>query len=290
MKLIILSQRPSLYSTFRLSEEARKLRIDVEVINHLSCKLIIEKGHPQVVHGDLELNNVDAIIPRIGASSTFYGAAVIRQFEMQKVYTSVSSDGLLRARDKLRSLQILSKSGINLPKTAFTNYSNDSKNLIKAIGGTPLVIKLLEGTQGLGVVLAETKKAAESVIEAFNKIKARVIVQEFITESAGRDMRAIVVGGKVVAAMTRIAPEGEFRSNIHRGSRGESIILNSDQEEAAVRAAAAMGLDTAGVDMLFSERGPLIMEVNASPGLEGIEKATGVNVAEAIISYVKKQS
>ena len=223
MKLVVLSQRPSLYSTFRLTEEARKKKIQVEVINHLSCKLIIERGHPQVVYGENELEDVDAIIPRIGASSTFYGAAVIRQFEMQKVYTSVSSDGLLRARDKLRSLQILSKSGLNLPKTGFTNYSDDSRNLIKTIGGTPLVIKLLEGTQGLGVVLAETRKAAESVIEAFNKIKARVIVQEFIKESAGRDIRAIVVDGKVVAAMTRTAPEGEFRSNIHRGSLGERI-------------------------------------------------------------------
>lgn len=290
MRLIILSQRPSLYSTFRLTEEARKKKINVDVINHLSCKLIIEKDKPQVVYGEEELINVDAIIPRIGASSTFYGAAVIRQFEMQKVYTCVTADGLLAARDKLRSLQILSKSGLNLPKTGFTNYSDDSRNLIKTIGGTPIIIKLLEGTQGLGVVLAETKKAAESVIEAFNKLKARVIVQEFIQESAGRDLRAIVVGGKVVAAMTRTAPEGEFRSNIHRGAKGERILLNDLQEEAAVKAAAAMGLDTAGVDMLFSERGPLIMEVNASPGLEGIEKSTGENVAKRFIDHVIKMS
>ncbi|MEM7162589.1 MAG: 30S ribosomal protein S6--L-glutamate ligase [Bacteroidota bacterium] len=290
MRLVILSQRPSLYSTFRLTEEARKLKIRTDVISHLSCKLIIEQDRPQVIYKDEELKDVEAIIPRIGASSTFYGAAVIRQFEMQKVYTCVSSDGLLRARDKLRSLQILSKSGLHLPKTGFTNYSNDSRNLIKAIGGTPLVIKLLEGTQGLGVVLAETTKAAESVIEAFNKVKARVIVQEFIKESAGTDMRAIVIGNKVVAAMKRTAPEGEFRSNIHRGSQGEKLILNSEQEEAAIKAAQAMGLETAGVDMLFSERGPLIMEVNASPGLEGIEKASGQNVAQAFIKHIKSKA
>ncbi|NND76706.1 MAG: RimK family alpha-L-glutamate ligase [Flavobacteriales bacterium] len=290
MKLIILSQRPSLYSTFRLAQEAKKKKIKTQTVNHLKCKLTIEKDRPQVLIDMEELVGVNAIIPRIGASSTFYGAAVVRQFEMQNVYSCVSSDGLLRARDKLRCLQVLSKSGLNLPKTAFTNYSEDTKNLIRAIGGPPLIIKLLEGTQGLGVVLVETRKAAESVIEAFNKVRARIIVQEFIKESAGRDIRVIVIGGKVVAAMTRTAPEGEFRSNIHRGSVGEKIILNSDQEEAAIKAAAVMGLDTAGVDMLFSERGPLIMEVNASPGLEGIEKATGINVAEQFVKHILKSA
>lgn len=290
MKLIILSQRASLYSTYRLDLEAKKKKIKTRIVNHLKCKLTIEKDTPEVLVDMVPITDVSAIIPRIGASSTFYGAAVVRQFEMQNVYTCVSSDGLLRARDKLRCLQILSKSGLNLPKTAFTNYSEDTKNLIKAIGGPPLVIKLLEGTQGLGVVLAETRKAAESVIEAFNKVRARIIVQEFIQESIGRDIRAIVIGGRVVAAMTRTAPEGEFRSNIHRGSVGEKILLNSDQEEAAIKAAAAMGLDTAGVDMLFSVRGPLIMEVNASPGIEGIEKATGINVAEEFIKHVLRSA
>lgn len=259
-------------------------------MNHLKCKLIIEQDRPQVLLELDELEDVSAIIPRIGASSTFYGAAVIRQFEMQKVYSCVSSDGLLRARDKLRCLQILSKSGLNLPKTGFTNYSEDSNNLIDSVGGTPLIIKLLEGTQGIGVVLVETKKAAESVIEAFNKVRARVIVQEFIHESSGKDIRAIVIGEKVVAAMQRTAPEGEFRSNVHRGSVGEKIILNSEQEEAALMAAEAMGLETAGVDMLFSNRGPLIMEVNASPGIEGIEKATGINVAREFIKHIQRKA
>ena len=290
MRLAILSQKPSLYSTSRLAEAGESLGVDVSIINHLRCKIIIERNKPQIYYQHHNLSGIDGIIPRIGASTTFYGAAVIRQFEVMGVYTSVSSDALLRARDKLRCLQILSRSGLNLPKTAFTNYSEDTEALVKSIGGTPLIIKLLEGTQGLGVVLAESKKAAQSVIDAFNKVKARIIVQEFVQESFGRDMRAIVVGDKVVAAMTRIAPEGEFRSNVHRGGVGKKIELNPEQEEAAIRAARSLHLDVAGVDMLYSERGPLIMEVNASPGLEGIEKHTGMDVAKEIISYVIQKS
>ncbi|HCV80794.1 MAG TPA: 30S ribosomal protein S6--L-glutamate ligase, partial [Zunongwangia profunda] len=236
------------------------------------------------------IKDVDAIIPRIGSSVTFYGTAVVRQFEMMGAFTTTESEALVRSRDKLRSLQVLSRAKIGLPKTVFTNYSRDVSGVISQVGGPPLVIKLLEGTQGVGVVLAETKNAAESVIEAFNGLQARVIVQEFIKEAKGADIRAFVVDGHVVGAMKRQGKEGEFRSNLHRGGSAEAIELSDEEEIAAVKATKAMGLGVAGVDMIQSSRGPLILEVNSSPGLEGIEKATGKDIAKTIIRYIEKHA
>jgi len=286
--IAILSQKTTLYSTNRLVEAGRKAGHQISVLNPTRCKLIIEKDNPQIFYYERILDDIDGIIPRIGNSITFYGAAVIRQFEMMGIQTTVKSDALLRTRDKLRCLQVLSKSNIGLPKTGFTNYSDDAGRLINSVGGKETIIKLLEGTQGLGVILAENKKAATSVIEAFNKLKARVMVQEFIKESSGTDIRAFVVDGEVVAAMKRVAPEGEFRSNIHRGATAEKLILNDEQERTALKAAKVLDLQVAGVDMLISDRGSLIIEVNASPGLEGIEKYTQVDVAGKIINSLVK--
>jgi ribosomal protein S6--L-glutamate ligase len=256
------------------------------VIDHLKCDLIIEQDKPDIYYQGESLRYIDAVIPRIGASVTFYGAAVVRQFEMMNVFTAVHSQALVRSRDKLRSLQILAKAGVGMPKTVFTNYSREVNKLIDSVGGAPLIVKLLEGTQGYGVVLAPTKKAAQSIIEAFHSMKARVIVQEFISESKGADIRAFIVNGKVVGAMKRQGKEGEFRSNLHQGGSGSLIKLTAKEREVAKTAAQAMGLPIAGVDMLQSDRGPLILEVNSSPGLEGIEKATEKDVAESIIRYV----
>lgn len=288
LKIVILSRNSHLYSTKRLLEAARKRGHEAEVINHTKCYVVMQKGNPQVFYGDHPLENVDAIIPRIGASVTFYGAAIIRQFEMQEVFTTTPSVGLIRSRDKLRSLQFLSQHDIDIPKSAFAKYPSDINNLIKQVGGAPLIIKLLEGTQGLGVVLAETQKAAKSVIEAFYGLSANILVQEFIPEAKSADIRAFVVDGKVVGAMRRQGAEGEFRSNIHRGGKGTIIELTEAEQAAAINAANTMGLRVAGVDMLPSKRGPLIIEVNSSPGLEGIEKATGVDIASKIIKHVEK--
>ncbi len=288
MNIVILSANPNLYSTERLVEECIKRKHTVRVINHSTCDLVIEKKKPQVYYKGELIKDVDAIIPRIGASVTFFGTAVVRQFEMQGVFSTTESQALVRSRDKLRSLQILSKVGLGIPKTAFTNYSKNVDDVIKNVGGAPLIIKLLEGTQGLGVVLAETKSAASSVIEAFNGLQARVIVQEFIKEAKGADIRALVVDGHVVGAMKRTAKEGEFRSNLHRGGSSQIIELTDEEEITAIKAAKAMGLGVAGVDMLQSERGPLILEVNSSPGLEGIEGATGNNIAQTIIKYIER--
>lgn len=288
MNIKILSRNPNLYSTKRLVEAAQKRKHNVEVIDHLKCDLVIEKRKPSIIYKGESLAETDAIIPRIGASVTFYGTAVVRQFEMMGAFTTVDSEALVRSRDKLRSLQVLSRAKIGLPKTVFTNYSRDVESVISQVGGTPLVIKLLEGTQGLGVVLAETKNAAKSVIEAFNGLKARVIVQEFIKEAKGADIRAFVVDGHVVGAMKRQGKEGEFRSNLHQGGSAEVIELTDEEEIAAIRAAKAMKLGVAGVDMIQSVRGPLILEVNSSPGLEGIEKATGKDIAKTIIRYLEK--
>jgi ribosomal protein S6--L-glutamate ligase len=272
----------------RLVEAAQKRGHEIRVIDHSKCDLVIEKKKPKVLYRGEEITGVNAVIPRIGASVTFYGTAVVRQFEMMNVFTAVESQALVRSRDKLRSLQILSRAGLGLPKTVFTNYSKDVERTLKEVGGAPVIIKLLEGTQGLGVVLAENKKAAVSVIEAFNGLKARVIVQEFIKESRGEDIRAFVVDGHVVGAMVRTAKEGEFRSNLHRGGTAKVVELTLEEEIAAIKAANAMKLGIAGVDMLRSERGPLIIEVNSSPGLEGIESATGVDIAGQIIKYIEK--
>lgn len=288
MNLKILSRNAHLYSTARLVEVGLKRGHSVEVIDPLKCDLIIEKKKPTVFYKGRTLETADAIIPRIGASITFYGTAVVRQFEMMDAFTTTTSQALVRSRDKLRSLQILSRSRLGLPKTIFTNYSRDVEEMIAHVGGAPLIIKLLEGTQGLGVVLAETKNAAESVIEAFNGLEARVIVQEYIKEAKGADIRAFVVDGQIVGAMKRQGKEGEFRSNLHRGGTAEIISLTDEEENAAIKAAKAMGLGVAGVDMLQSERGPLILEVNSSPGLEGIEKATGNDIAKTIIRYIER--
>ncbi len=288
MKIIVLSRNPNLYSTRRLVEAGEKRKHEMLVVDHTKCDLVIEKKKPQIFYKGKPLEDVDAVIPRIGASVTFFGTAVVRQFEMMKAFTAVESQALVRSRDKLRSLQILARAGLGLPKTAFTNYSKDVKSVIQNVGGAPLVIKLLEGTQGVGVVLAENKNAAESVLEAFNGLKARVIVQEFIKEAGGADIRAFVVDGVVVGAMKRQGKEGEFRSNLHRGGSATIIELSDEEENAALKATKVLGLGIAGVDMLQSERGPLIMEVNSSPGLEGIEAATGKDIANTIIRYIER--
>ena len=287
MKIAVLSRNPKLFSTQRLIEEIQKAGHEAMVVDHSLCDLIIEQEGPSIIYKGQRLEGVDAIIPRIGASVTFYGTAVVRQFELMGAFSAVTSQAIVRSRDKLRSLQILSKNGLGMPKTAFTNFSKGGeKQLIEQVSGAPVIIKLLEGTQGLGVVLAETKKAAQSVVEAFHGLKARIIVQEYIKEAKGSDIRAFVVNGKVVGAMKRQGAEGEFRSNLHRGGVATVIKLSRAEKQAALNAAKALGLDVAGVDMLQSLRGPLILEVNSSPGLEGIEGATGVNVAAEIIIFV----
>lgn len=289
MNIAILSRNPSLYSTRRLLEAAEERGHKARVLDHLKCDIIIEQNNPLIYYKGEKLTDINAIIPRIGASVTFYGSAVVRQFEMMSVFTTTNSQAIVRSRDKLRSLQLLARAGVGLPKTAFTNYSKEEKNLVEVVGGAPLVIKLLEGTQGLGVVLAETKKAAQSVIEAFHNLKARVIVQEFIKEAKAADIRAFVVNGEVVGAMKRQGKEGEFRSNLHRGGSATVVKLSRTEKSAALKATEAMGLSIAGVDMLQSSRGPLILEVNSSPGLEGIEKATDVDVAGKIIEFIEAQ-
>ena len=289
MKIAVLSRNPKLFSTRRLVEEALKAGHECVVVDHSLCDLIIEQEGPSIIYKGQKIEGIDAIIPRIGASVTFYGTAVVRQFELMGAISAVTSQAIVRSRDKLRSLQILSKNGLGMPKTAFTNFSKGGeKQLIEQVSGAPVIIKLLEGTQGLGVVLAETKKAAQSVVEAFHGLKARIIVQEYIKEAKGADIRAFVVNGKVVGAMKRQGAEGEFRSNLHRGGVASVIKLSRAEKQAALNAAKALGLDVAGVDLLQSDRGPLILEVNSSPGLEGIEGATGINVAAEIIKFVEE--
>ncbi|QDH79067.1 30S ribosomal protein S6--L-glutamate ligase [Echinicola soli] len=289
MRIAVLSRNPNLYSTRRLREAIVAAGHEALIIDHSLCDLVIEQEGPSIFYRGEKLSNIDAIIPRIGASVTFYGTAVVRQFELMGVISAVESQAIVRSRDKLRSLQILSREGLGMPKTAFTNFSKGGeKQLIDQVGGAPLIIKLLEGTQGLGVVLAETRKAGQSVIEAFHGLKARIIVQEFIKEAKGADIRAFIVNGKVVGAMKRQGEEGEFRSNLHRGGKATVIKLSALERKAALGAAKALGLAVAGVDMLQSSRGPLILEVNSSPGLEGIEKATGVNIAGKIIQYIEE--
>lgn len=290
MNIAILSRDPKLYSTRRLKEAGEARGHKVEIIDHMKCVLLIEKKNPMVWYSGKRLDYFDAIIPRIGASVTFYGAAVVRQFEMMKVFTAVESQALIRSRDKLRSLQILSRAGLGLPKTVFMDYSRDTEGIIEAVGGAPVVIKMLEGTQGLGVVLAENKKAAQSVIEAFHGLHARIIVQEFIKEAKGADIRAFVVNGEVIGAMRRQARDGEFRSNLHRGGYATVVKLSRSEKSAAITAARKLGLDVAGVDMLPSKRGPLIIEVNSSPGLEGIEGATKVDIAGKIFQFIEKKA
>ena len=288
MKIGILSRNPKLYSTRRLVEACEQRGHEVMVIDALRCYMNISSHKPEVHYkGDI-LEGFDAIIPRIGASVTFYGTAVLRQFEMMGVYPVNESVAITRSRDKLRSLQLLSRKGIGMPVTGFAHSPDDIQDMLKMVGGAPLVIKLLEGTQGIGVVLAETEKASESVIEAFMGLKANILVQEFIAEAGGADIRCFVVGEKVVAAMKRQGKEGEFRSNLHRGGTAELIKLTPEERSTAVRAAKIMGLNVAGVDILRSNHGPVVMEVNSSPGLEGIEKATGKDVSSLIIQFIEK--
>lgn len=286
MKIAVLSRGATLYSTARLREAAIARDHEVAVVDYLRCYMDITARRPKVLYKGEEVRP-HAIIPRIGASYTFYGTAVVRQFEMADVFTLNSSDGISRSRDKLRSMQILSRSGVGLPTTSFAHSIQDIDGLLDVVGGTPVVVKLLEGTQGLGVVLAETKKAAESVIGAFRQLDANILVQQYIKEAGGADIRAFVVGGKVVAAMMRQGAPGDFRSNLHRGGRAEVIKLSPSERSTAVRAAKSMGLSVAGVDLLQSESGPMVLEVNSSPGLEGIEAVSGVDIADLIVEYIE---
>jgi ribosomal protein S6--L-glutamate ligase len=286
MKIAILSRGSALYSTARLKEAALDRGHEVAVVDYLRCYMDITARRPKVLYRGEEVRP-HAVIPRIGASYTFYGTAVVRQFEMTDVFTLNSSDGISRSRDKLRSMQILSRSGVGLPTTSFAHSIQDVNGLLEVVGGTPVVVKLLEGTQGLGVVLAETKKAAESVIGAFRQLDANILVQQFIKEAGGSDIRALVVGGKVVAAMRRRGAPGDFRSNLHRGGKAEVIKLTPSERSTAVRAAKSLGLNVAGVDLLQSEEGPMVLEVNSSPGLEGIESVSGVDIADLMIEYIE---
>jgi len=287
VRIVILSRKPSLYSTRRLKEAGQQRGHEMRVIDYLRCYMNITSHRPEVIYQGHALEGVDAIIPRIGASNTFYGTAVVRQFEMMEVFPANTSQAISRSRDKLRCLQLLSRKGIGLPVTGFAHSTKDVNGLIKLVGGAPLVVKLLEGTQGIGVVLAETQQAAESVIEAFRGLDANILVQEFIAEAKGSDIRAFVLGEKVIAAMKRTAGSGEFRSNLHRGGTAETVKLTPEERSTAVRAAKAMGLRLAGVDMLRSNHGPVVIEVNSSPGLEGIEKTSRVDVASRIIEYIE---
>jgi ribosomal protein S6--L-glutamate ligase len=286
VKIAILSRNSTLYSTARLKEAAIARGHEVAVVDYLRCYMDITARRPKVLYRGEEVRP-HAVIPRVGASYTFYGAAVVRQFEMADVFTLNGSDAISRSRDKLRSLQILSRGGVGLPTTSFAHSIQDVNDLLDVVGGTPVVVKLLEGTQGLGVVLAETKKAAESVIGAFRQLDANILVQQFIKEAGGVDIRAFVVGGKVVAAMRRRGAPGEFRSNLHRGGSGEAIKLTPSERSTSVRAAKSMGLNVAGVDLLQSEDGPMVLEVNSSPGLEGIESVSGVDIADLIVEYIE---
>lgn len=287
MEIAILSRRPQLYSTRRLVEEAKKRGHNVRVVDTLRCYMNLTGEGPAIHYKGEILPKYDAVIPRIGASITFYGTAVLRQFEMQGVFAVNDSVAVTRSRDKLRALQLLSRKGVGLPITGFAHAPDDVGDLINMVGGTPLVIKLLEGTQGIGVVLAETKQAAESVIDAFLDMHAHILVQEYIKESEGADIRCFVVGGKVIAAMKRQAKDGDFRSNIHRGGSAELVKITPEEKSIAIKAAKIIGLNVAGVDLLRSEKGPLVIEVNSSPGLKGIEKATGKNVASMIIRFIE---
>jgi ribosomal protein S6--L-glutamate ligase len=290
MKIAILSRDPTLYSTRRLVAAARERGHEARVIDVLRCYMNVTSHKPSIHYKGDELADFDAVIPRIGASVTFYGTAVLRQFEMMGVYPLNESVAITRARDKLRSLQLLSRKGIGLPVTGFAHAPDDVEDLIKMVGGTPLVIKLLEGTQGIGVVLAETQKAAESVIEAFMGLRVNILAQEYIEEAGGSDIRCFVIGDKVVATMRRQAKEGEFRSNLHRGGTPSPVRITPEERSTAVRAARIIGLNVAGVDILRSNHGPVVMEVNSSPGLEGIEATTGKDIAGMMIAFIEKNA
>ncbi len=290
MRIAILSRNPKLYSTKRLQEAGQQRGHEIDVIDTMHCYMDITSARPSVRYKGKRLPKYDAVIPRIGASVSFYGTSVVRQFEMMGTYSINESVAISRSRDKLRSLQLLSRKGIGMPRTGFAHHPDKIDDLIKNVGGAPVVIKLLEGTQGIGVVLADTTKAAESIIEAFMGLNASILVQEYIKEAGGSDIRCFVVGGKVVAAMKRQAAPGEFRSNLHRGGSASLTRLSPDERKCAVDAARTMGLNCCGVDILRSNNGPVVMEVNSSPGLEGIENATSKDVAGMIIEFIEKNA
>lgn len=290
MRIAILSRNAKLYSTRRLVEAGTLLGHEMSVVDTMHCYMDITSSRPSVRYKGKALPKYDAVIPRIGASVTFYGTAVVRQFEMMGTYSINESVAISRSRDKLRSLQLLSRKSVGLPRTGFAHQADNVADLIKNVGGAPVVIKLLEGTQGIGVVLAETQKTAESIIEAFMGLHANILVQEYVKEAGGADIRCLVVGGKVVAAMKRQAAEGEFRSNLHRGGTAELVKLSPAERKTAVTAANVMGLNMCGVDILRSSSGPAVMEVNSSPGLEGIEVSTGKDVARMIIQYIENNA
>lgn len=288
MKLAILSQDAGLYSTSRLKTAAEERGHHVKVVDYMRCYINVSSDNPCVMYAGKHLEHYDAIIPRIGASNTFYGTAIVRQFELTKTLSANGSQAIAKSRDKLRCMQILAKEKVGLPVTGFAHSTQDTDGLINMVGGPPVIIKLIEGTQGIGVVLAETYASAKSMIEAFRGLSAHILVQEFIKEAEGEDIRAFVVGDKVIAAMRRKAASGEFRANIHRGGKSESISLTQEEENAALQACRAVGLKVAGVDMLRSNSGPKVLEINSSPGLQGIENATGIDVAGLIIQYLEE--
>lgn len=290
MKIALLCRSPRLYSHQRIIEAARARGHEIDTINHLRCTIDIASDRPKIHYRGQVLPRYDAVIPRIGASVTFFGAAVVRQFEIMRVYCVNESLGISRSRDKLRSLQLLSRKGIGLPVTIFAHKTSDAEEIVKLAGGAPVVIKLLEGTQGIGVVLGETRRAAASIIEAFGGVNTNILVQEYVAEAKGEDIRCIVVGDKVVASMMRRGKEGDFRSNLHRGGSARAIRVTPQERATAIAAAKVVGLNVCGVDMLRSKQGPVVMEVNSSPGLEGIETATGVDVAGKIIEFIEKNA
>ena len=290
MKIDMLARNAELYSHRRLKEAAEERGHQLDIVNTLRCYMNIASRRPEVYYNGEKLVGYDAVIPRIGASITFYGMAVLRQFEMQGVYPLNESVAIGRSRDKLRSMQLLARDGIGLPVTTFAHDPKQTEEVLELAGGAPVVIKLLEGTQGIGVVLADTKRSAKSVVEAFRGAGVNILLQEFIKEAGGTDIRAIVVGGRVVAAMKRTGVEGDFRSNLHRGGSAELIKLSPEERSTAIRSAKAMGLNVCGVDMLRANHGPVVMEVNSSPGLEGVEKATGLDIAGKIIEYIEKHA
>ena len=290
MKIAMLARNANLYSHRRLVEAAEAAGHSLDIINTLRCYMNITSHRPEVYYNGQKLTGYDAIIPRIGASITFYGLAVLRQFEMMGMYPLNESVGIGRSRDKLRSMQLLARDGIGLPVTAFAHDPKQTEEVLDVVGNAPVVIKLLEGTQGIGVVLADTPRSAKSVVEAFRGANVNILVQEFIKEAGGADIRALVIGGKVVAAMQRQGAAGEFRSNLHRGGSARSIKITPEERSTAIRAAKAMGLNVCGVDMLRSNHGPVVMEVNSSPGLEGVEKATGIDVAGQIIEFIERNA
>lgn len=290
MRIAILSRDGTLWSCRRLRETAMKRGHVVDIIDPLSCYMNITPAAPSVHEKGHQLPHYDAVIPRIGSAITFYGTAVLRQFEMMGSWPLNESVAITRARDKLRSLQLLARQGIDMPVTGFASSLDDTSNLIDMVGGAPLVVKLIEGTQGIGVVLAETRQAAQSVIDAFRGINAHILVQEYIREAKGRDIRCFVVGDSVVAAIERQAKDGDFRSNLHRGGVARVVEITPAERAVALKAAATLGLDVAGVDILRAERGPLVMEVNASPGLEGIENTTGIDIASLMVSWTERHA